>query len=339
MIQENKRLCKVCSSAFHNTNGRATLCSDKCKDEQKRRNNVSSYRAKNTPIDVNDTVTCEICKCKFKTLSSHLREHDITAEEYKLRYPNANIVSVAYSVTQSKNFSGENNPGFNHGGTLSPWSKLSGRTAEQVTLSKQNAKINRTKEKQNTSLEFWTSKGYTPEEAMALRKDRQLTFSLAGCVEKYGENMGAEIFLSRQQKWQLALTSKSDDEIAAINQKKAWSKGATSGIEIALVDGVSTQIPDIKRNCQIDSRINVDIAHGKKVVELFGDYWHMNPNKYPPTFINASSKLMASIKWEKDKVRLQKIQDLGFEVKIVWEHDFKQDPDKIIKECVEFLNG
>jgi len=52
-----------------------------------------------------------------------------------------------------------------------------------------------------TQKEYWLKKGYTEFEAMELIKERQATFSLEKCIEKYGFIEGHSIWKNRNIKW------------------------------------------------------------------------------------------------------------------------------------------
>lgn len=69
-------------------------------------------------------------------------------------------------------------------------------------------------------VDYWISKGMSEEDAKKLISDRQRTFSLDKCIEKYGKEEGLKRFKERQTKWQKTLNSKSEDEIKSINIKK-----------------------------------------------------------------------------------------------------------------------
>ena len=79
-----------------------------------------------------------------------------------------------------------------------------------------------------------------------------------------------------------------------------------------------------------------------KVIEFYGDYWHANPKKYlPGSLINLRSGTIKKVEevWDGDRIRLEKILKIPYikDVKIVWEDDYKTDPNKIINECFNFL--
>jgi len=53
-----------------------------------------------------------------------------------------------------------------------------------------------------TQLGWWIKKGYTEDEAIKLRSNRQSTFSLDKCIDTYGNELGLIKFNERQIKWQ-----------------------------------------------------------------------------------------------------------------------------------------
>jgi len=79
-----------------------------------------------------------------------------------------------------------------------------------------------------TNIAYYLNKGYTLEESKQMLSERQRTFSLKKCIEKYGEEIGLDVFNARQEKWQNTLKSKSQKEIDRINMSKG-SKPKTKG--------------------------------------------------------------------------------------------------------------
>lgn len=78
-----------------------------------------------------------------------------------------------------------------------------------------------------------------------------------------------------------------------------------------------------------------------KVIEFFGDYWHCNPYKYKPDqYINiGGTQQKVSDVWENDKKRIDFILKIPYinDVKIVWETDYRNNPNRVINECIEYL--
>ena len=77
----------------------------------------------------------------------------------------------------------------------------------------------------------------------------------------------------------------------------------------------------------------------KKCIEFNGDYWHCNPNKYDESFIHPVSKIKALDVWKKDELKIKWMEDRGFKVMTVWEHDYKKNPQQVLNKCIEFIHG
>lgn len=70
------------------------------------------------------------------------------------------------------------------------------------------------------NIDYWIFRGFTEEESIEKISERQRTFSLKLCIEKYGEEQGEKVWKERQLKWQTTLLNKTDEEIFKINLKK-----------------------------------------------------------------------------------------------------------------------
>lgn len=80
-----------------------------------------------------------------------------------------------------------------------------------------------------------------------------------------------------------------------------------------------------------------------KIIEFYGDYWHANPIKYKEDdIIYYPNKNFVKAKeiWEKDKKRLEEIKEFrNIDALIIWEYDWRKNPNKCIQECLNFLNN
>jgi len=164
-------------------------------------------------------VSCALCGLRSGDLSTHVSHiHGLKIKEY----------TTQYGSTKSKNnidrMKGEKNPFFNHGGTLSPFSKnfIHYESTCRISALATSAAANRRKNNNaDTTLEYYTSRGFSKEESQKLLSERQTTFTLEKCIKKHGSEEGTRRFKERQTKWQNTLNSKSIEEKASINSKKA----------------------------------------------------------------------------------------------------------------------
>jgi G:T-mismatch repair DNA endonuclease (very short patch repair protein) len=339
--------CACCGQEFNSIRPTNITCSNICYNKLQ---DIKRSQAREGQPDILRCLECNLLV--GKTLTAHLRsKHNMTATEYKEKHNVGTEALFANSTRDklSENSSGENNAWFNHGGKLSPFSKNNNRITEEERKQNQNNAIqNRIDNGNNTtSLEYYLKKTSDAEEARKMLRDRQSTFSLEKCIEKYGGEEGKRIWEERQNKWQDTLCNKSQEEITVINNKKRQSR--YSKISQDLFNKLNKkEARYYEQNGEIGikgkSRVFYpDFVLNKKIIEFFGDRWHANPkkyneNEYMQTLSKNKEDLLISDIWKKDKNRIDQLIDLGYEVLIVWENDYRSNPEGIIKKCLEFLN-
>lgn len=92
--------------------------------------------------------------------------------------------------------------------------------------------------------------------------------------------------------------------------------------QLKLFEQIKKQYPDaLLEHYLLDVGYSVDIfiPSEKKVVELYGDYWHCNPEKYESAYYHPQLHMKASEKWASDEKRKKNIENGGYIVEIVWE--------------------
>lgn len=67
--------------------------------------------------------------------------------------------------------------------------------------------------------------------------------------------------------------------------------------------------------------VDIYIPSQKKVIEIYGDFWHMNPKLFKSNYVNPVTKDKASDKWSLDEKRINKLIKKGYDVQIIWESD------------------
>ncbi len=200
-----------------------------------------------------------------------------------------------------------------------------------------------------TQLGYWLKKGYSEIEAKKKLKERQQTFSKEICIEKYGEVEGLKRWEERQQKWQDNLKSKSPEEIERINRAKLHDYKGYSQISQRLFKSIYEQVDNdneyyfailknkgvildngdcdeycilVENTCRF---LDFYDATQKKCVEFDGDYWHG---------VRPGNK-------ERDAIREKEIINAIPDIQImhVKECDYKNNPEQVVNECLEFLRS
>lgn len=98
-------------------------------------------------------------------------------------------------------------------------SEFGKKGADAVKIDKQT-NPEKYKNIQQNQIGYWLNQGFTKEESKKLVSQRQSTFSLELCIERYGIIEGVNVFNERQNKWQQTLENKPELETLEINKRK-----------------------------------------------------------------------------------------------------------------------
>lgn len=196
-----------------------------------------------------------------------------------------------------------------------------------------------------TQIGYWLKKGFTEEEAKLKIIERQKTFSLETCIAKYGEVKGLEIYNLRQKNWSEKIEKKYRN-----GDFQKFGKDPYSYDEIELFEMIIDRL-NIKDNVHVHygksqffrffknlgKTFSYDFVYNHKIIEFNGNYWHCNPKMYNSNYFNKHLQMFANEIWEKDKMRIDAITEKGYDVLIIWEDNYKQNKEKVIQECIDFI--
>lgn len=177
-------------------------------------------------------------------------------------------------------------------------------------------------------MEHWLSKGLTEEQALEKLQEeyKKRTFTLEKCIEKYGEEKGMKIFEERQIKWQKTLHSKFNS-----------SKIPQSELAKIIINKIRKKFPTTETEFQL-SYYSFDAKYKNILIEINGDYWHMNPNMYSFNDKNKVVGKTAGEIWLKDRYKKECAEKRGYKVFIIWESEYNQSPGKVIDKCIKFIH-
>lgn len=305
---------------------------------------------------------------------------DRTIEEYKQEFPDAKIVcektSKKISEKQkefmsrpevkkkySERMSGDNNPNSKCNTTLeerqrvSPFSKkfknYEGLTDDEKEKYIHECLQSDRDDRTTSQIRYWTNKGYSEDEAKEIVSERQRTFTLEKCIEKYGEIEGRKRYEERQLKWSQKVEEKYRNgefsKVPKSHNSVIYSKYEKDAIEnILTLSNINIDDVMCYKNKQLllmntvdetcpNIRFSYDFTYKNKIIEFNGDFWHMNPNKYDSKFYNELSNMTAEYKWKLDGVKLENAKTQGYDVLVIWESEYKSNKDEIIQKCIDFL--
>lgn len=376
--------CIICNTQFEASHKAIKTCSEACSSinsqrlhEERRIKTVKarSKRLMETGIENVDYVidqwngyaTKRMYGIWFKNMHPGR-----TLQEYKKEFPGALLVCESdkketskssglhmkkdkYRKMQSEKIKGKGNPNHASKTTLeqrqmkSPFStkfvKYQDKENKEKAVSDfaKKALENRVTE---TNLEYWLNKVNSLEEAERMYKERQRTFSLETCIEKYGEEKGTRIWKERNRKWSTKIERMYKEGKFTKFCKSNWSNAEEIFIK-HLVNNLDMD-DDKYHSCingkqfyrhfkELGQTFAYDFVFNKKIIEFNGDFWHCNPKIYDSEYINTVLQMSAKDKWKLDEIKINQIKNCGYQVLTVWESDYNQDPQGTMQKCINFL--
>lgn len=194
-----------------------------------------------------------------------------------------------------------------------------------------------------TRIDYWINLGYSPEEAEEKLRDRQRTFTLDKCIEKYGKYIGEKVYIERQVKWNKSLTQNG-------NLKLGFSK-SSQDLFYKIIENYDF---NNHKNIFFATKNNEFLIKTKtsiwlydyadldkmKIIEYNGDSYHANPkiyneNDFPHPF---RKTIQAKEIWEKDKQKIKVANENGFDVFVIWDSEYRKNKNQILQKCLNFLN-
>jgi len=288
-------------------------------------------------------VKCKICGKEFKRITgTHLKKHNTTVREYIDKYGKNDLFDEYlrryYDTASKKSF-------------IRRFGEKEGLTKYEEYVKFHSYK---------NSFEYKHNKyGWTREQYDNYNKQRGITKQL--CIIRHGKTKGLKIWDGYVKKQRIAGCvkqyfidkygeKKGTKKYEEINKKKSHmpfnnnsSKLATEFIYKLYESIKPLRIPDIyfngkdrKEFWQHDNKnsryyfYDFTIPSLRINIEFNGDYWHCNPKFYDKGFIFRESKT-AQDKWDYDKEKLSFLEKKGFTNIIVWESDYKNNKEFIIK--------
>jgi hypothetical protein len=356
-MEKIKNKCVQCGSLFESESQRSKFCSIKCRTEYRRVNRLLKG------VENQDYI---ICKWDGKFVGKYMSEHikkfhkSKTIEQYQSEFPGALIIAPVYKDKISKNsgkhmktekykkmflekIKGDKNPNHKSNTTKEQrqlcskysrvyWEKnfpnlTEIEITEKVTEFALKSQLNRLTE---TQLEYWIAKGYSEEDAKQKLKERQTTFSKEICIEKYGEKEGLKKWLNRQEKWQSNYTHSNFSKISQKLFKSIYKKIKNDYHDIYFAElDENKNIDTLGKNHEYVLNLNNKLIKPdffikdiNKIIEFDGIYWHRK---------NPENK-------KREYLRDVAIIESGFDVLHINENDYKNNPEKEIKKCLEFIN-
>ena len=296
-------------------------------------------------------LVCKLCGFESeKNLASHIfPAHHMYCDEYKTMFPGEIVFKhsqesrIQIGLSQKENY---NDPVFveearkrNAAPTHSQWKKeywiiKHGYTEEEAIkkVSELQTRIPTQKTKNKISVSVAGQKNPSSYKSVMERNNctKQEAKKLMPCYGRTGDT---------HPMWQKHHTPEALQKIA--NSYVSARKRQKSCLEIELFEALKKDIDTLESNKAVFSHYICDVVYedSKRIVEFFGDFWHCNPAIWGGDDYNKIMKMKASERWAHDDKKIKKLNELGYEVFIVWEADFNNNKDLSIELAKNFLQG
>lgn len=319
---------------------------------------------------MDDKITCAVCLKKYQSLSTtHLRKHNLDFKLYRALYPDAPFKSKSTLLKTKQTL---NNMISKYGqveGT-ERWVNYCNKQSYTNTFEYKHKKHGWTQEQYDTYNQSRSSskvnfiKRYGVIEGNNKWEDYvELQRYSGSCekyfIDKYGESIGQrkwkdscskkgstlDNFITRhgdvigKQKYEAYINKRSKRMFhSKISQELFMNISDHSDkVYFATSKHGEFSIFDSDNHC-IRFYDYVD-SNKKKCIEFNGDIFHANPLFYTadsrPNFYNKN--ITASEIWENDKSKIELIKSRGFDVLIIWENEYNNNPQMITKRCKDFI--
>lgn len=180
-----------------------------------------------------------------------------------------------------------------------------------------------------SNIEYWVERGYNYEQSRLKVSEHQTTFSRDICIDKYGNEEGIKRFIERQNKW---LSNYTRNNFSKISQELFWGiieTGELINDEVYFATYKNGDLDNSGTNNEYRLKLNYSfilpdffVKNKNKIIEFDATYYHR------PTPENLL----------RESIRDTNIIESGYEVFHVSEFDYKNNKQKVIDKCLEFLN-
>ena len=165
----------------------------------------------------------------------------------------------------------------------------------------------------------------------------QKSLSLTNFIRKYGDEEGKAKYKEYLKRTSIGYSRESQELFQMLDKK--IGKYAIEN-SFFYLKNYEQEISIDLGNCK-SKVFKLDYVLSNKVIEFNGDFWHANPLIYKANDVIPlkNKPMLVSDIWKHDQERLQKIEDFGYKVLVVWENEYISNIEQTIQKCLEFLRS
>jgi len=180
-----------------------------------------------------------------------------------------------------------------------------------------------------TNIEYWIERGFNYRQSKVKVIERQTTFSLEICIQKYGEEAGLKRFNDRQIKW---LTNYKRNNFSKVSQKLFWEILETKEFPPNYEIYFATYDKGVKDDSGKNNEYRLSLLNGVILPDFF-DKTTGRIIEFDGTYYHRSTPENSLREEKRDKMILESC----YEVLHVSEYDYKNNKEEVINKCVNFL--
>jgi hypothetical protein len=282
-------------------------------------------------------VQCQLCKKEFKRITrTHLKNtciESITTNEYLKRFPTAELVSPALKMLYSNTKKSIIEKYGDETGQRK-WHEYCDTQSVTNTFEYKAEKFNMTRERFDdynkrraaTLNNFISRHGEEP----GLIKWREYcerqryTTSINYFIEKYGAETGTKEY-----------------------QEFCIGRSMVNKIQSKIEIAAYTELQPLLQNLEISVRLSnphygpYDFGNlsKKKLIEFYGTYWHADPRFFEAShFFSQKNQTSAQIR-ARDQAKKSYALSNGFELQVIWEHDWQKNKQQVINNLTIWWNN
>lgn len=209
-----------------------------------------------------------------------------------------------------------------------------------------------TDDRLTSQIGYWLKQGFSEEESQKKVSERQSTFTLERCVEKYGEEKGKEKWEERQSKWQKTLNERYN-----LEEMLEWKKKGFLSTKSASKEAVNLFLPFYKEYKDIykcflytegskefilkDESLghcyfyDFTIEDLKLIFEYNGEHVHPNPDwdkEKWNSWRHCYSRKTADEIYSKYKIKIRFAEQNGYKIIQLWSSTPKKENKQIIRD-------
>ena len=318
-------LKRYCSKPCHHAAQKANALTKEEKRNQSLINQIkNSEKQYAGKIEGYDYLVCQICGLKGADLNRHIiKSHNMTTKEYKETYN----VECLKSQRLRDNVKGENNPGYNHGGKFSAWSKnfIHGYDEERHAKFKDTHREFMKQQVNPFKYEYWLKEANGDEDLAKELYIKHQTRDLTWFIEKFGPEEGPVRHKAKTEKW---IKSFKHTNYSMVSQE--LFNELAKHIDCTHVYYATYDRPEMEthKNKEFILKLNTTFVRpdfidleSKKIIEFDGIYWHS----------------VGVLDEDHEAKRDAAIKEAGYKLLHIKEEDYYGSKSWVIKQCLKFL--